>query len=179
LLHGHVHCTAVRIAEGGQVAHQDEERSDPFTRRTFVLHTCEAASLAALAVMLQGCGKNETAPSTNAPSLPTVTGAVAGGSVSVSIDAGSPLASVNSAALVQSSAGSFLVSRTSQSTFTAVTAVCTHEGCVVSGFENQTYVCPCHGSRYSTTGAVVNGPATIALRQFATQFAGTTLTITL
>jgi cytochrome b6-f complex iron-sulfur subunit len=161
------------------VAHQDDERTVPLTRRTFVLHSCEAATLAALATILQGCGDNPTSPSTNVPSLSTITGTVANGVVSVSIDAGSPLASVNSAALVQSSGGSFLVARTGQTTFTAVTAVCTHEGCIVSGFENQTYVCPCHGSRYATTGAVVNGPATAALRQFATQFSGTILTITL
>ena len=39
------------------------------------------------------------------------------------------------------------------------------------------YVCPCHGSQYSTSGAVLNGPATQPLRQFATQFTNNVLTI--
>ena len=85
------------------MAHQDDERAVPLTRRTFVLYSCEAATIAALATILQGCGDSQTSPSTNAPSLSTINGTVANGVVSVSVDAGSPLASVNSAALVQSS----------------------------------------------------------------------------
>ncbi len=81
------------------------------------------------------------------------------------------------AALVQTASGNFLVARTAQDSFTALTAVCTHEACTVTGFENQHYVCPCHGSQYTTSGAVVQGPAPSPLRQFATRFAGNVLTI--
>jgi Rieske Fe-S protein len=109
--------------------------------------------------------------------LPTVSATVAGSSATLAIGASSALASVGLAALVQSSAGNFLVSRTSQTTFTALTAICTHMQCTVDGFENQTYVCPCHGSRYSTIGTVVQGPAPSALRQFQTDFSNDTLTI--
>ncbi len=55
--------------------------------------------------------------------------------------------------------GTYLVARIAQSAFTAVTAVCTHEGCAVTGFTNSLYICPCHGSEFSTSGAVVQGPA--------------------
>jgi cytochrome b6-f complex iron-sulfur subunit len=44
----------------------------------------------------------------------------------------------------------------------AINATCTHLGCWVkqasTGFE-----CPCHGSQFTTTGAVTNGPATLPL----------------
>jgi Rieske Fe-S protein len=96
----------------------------------------------------------------------------------LTIDAASPLAMAGNAALVQSTLGNFLVTRAAQDSFTAVTAVCTHEACTVTGFENQTFVCPCHGSRYTTSGTVVNGPATQPLRPFATAFANGVLTIT-
>jgi cytochrome b6-f complex iron-sulfur subunit len=48
----------------------------------------------------------------------------------------------------------------------AINATCTHLGCLVkqapAGFE-----CPCHGSRYTPSGAVTNGPATQPLNHSA------------
>ncbi|HXD74945.1 MAG TPA: Rieske (2Fe-2S) protein, partial [Vicinamibacterales bacterium] len=66
-------------------------------------------------------------------------------------------------ALVNSSGGVFLVARTGANSFTAVTAQCTHEACVVSGATSSTYVCPCHGSEFDTSGHVVVGPAVTPL----------------
>ena len=95
----------------------------------------------------------------------------------MNIDGSSPLNNVGGAALVQAGGQSYLVARTAQDTIIAVTSVCTHEGCTVSGFQNNTYVCPCHGSQYNTSGGVVQGPATAALRRFNTTFSNNVLTI--
>ena len=44
--------------------------------------------------------------------------------------------------------------------FRALSAVCKHLGCTVFWVETtSTYDCPCHGSVYDTTGAVISGPA--------------------
>ncbi|MDT5000745.1 MAG: hypothetical protein QOK12_2850 [Mycobacterium sp.] len=43
--------------------------------------------------------------------------------------------------------------------FKGFSSVCTHAGCKVSKIENGTIDCPCHGSKFSLEGAVVNGPA--------------------
>jgi len=45
-----------------------------------------------------------------------------------------------------------------------INAVCTHLGCVVpyNTVEKQ-FQCPCHGSRYDSTGKVVRGPAPLSL----------------
>jgi Rieske Fe-S protein len=135
-------------------------------------------SVISLASMLESCGGSPTAPS-NAPALPVINASVSSGALNVTVDAASPLATVGAAALVQSSSGNVLVTRSAQDAFVAVTAICTHEACTVTGFQNQRYVCPCHGSEYSTSGSVVKGPAVQALRQFSTRFASNVLTISL
>jgi len=106
-----------------------------------------------------------------------VNGTVTGGLISVSIAPGSALDTVGGMALIQtSSTGSFLATRNDATTFSILTATCTHEGCTITGSSASTFVCPCHGSRFSTSGGVVNGPATRSLRTFNSQFANGVLT---
>ena len=108
--------------------------------------------------------------------LSNVSGTVLNGAVTVNVATG-PLSSSGGMALVSSTAGQFLVTRTGASTFLAVTAQCTHEACVVSLGTATSYVCPCHGSEFDTSGRVLVGPASAPLRQFQTQFANNVLTI--
>jgi Rieske Fe-S protein len=157
----------------------DDAISLPQTRRDFCVQACRAVSLITVGAALQSCGSPTGPSGSSAPPLATINGSVANGAVTVTVDAASPLASTGSAALVQSSAGPMLVSRTAQDTFTALTAICTHEGCTITGFASPLYVCPCHGSQYNVSGGVVMGPANNPLRQFTTRFANNVLTITL
>ena len=48
----------------------------------------------------------------------------------------------------------------------AMTAICTHQGCTVNGWNGSVFPCPCHGSQYDLNGAVVQGPATLPLNHF-------------
>jgi Rieske Fe-S protein len=146
------------------------------SRREFCVHACRVGSLLAIGAVTGCGGKSPAGPSTNAPPLPSVTATVSGRVVSVTIGAGSPLTAVGSAATAATSLGTFLIARTASDAFVALTAICTHEGCTITGFDGGQYVCPCHGSRYSTTGSVTNGPAARSLQQFSTQFANDVLT---
>ncbi|RPI52081.1 MAG: Rieske (2Fe-2S) protein [Acidobacteria bacterium] len=151
------------------------------SRREFCAH---AISFVTVASLIEGCGGGSGNPGgpggggTNAPALTQINGATAGNTVTVNVDGASALASVGSAALVQAGSNSLLVTRTAQDTFNAFTAICTHEQCVITGFSSGTFVCPCHGSQYTTNGTVQQGPATQRLRQFTTQFTNNVLTIT-
>ncbi len=52
------------------------------------------------------------------------------------------------------------VYRDEKGAVTSVSAKCTHMGCTVKwNAAERTWDCPCHGSRFSATGQVVNGPA--------------------
>jgi Rieske Fe-S protein len=147
------------------------------SRRAFCVQACHATSCLALAALAEACGgSGGTAPS-NVPVLSTVNGTVSGNTVQVQIDSSSALAAVGSAALLRSSLGVFLVARTGDQTFTALTSTCTHQTCTITGFDGSDYVCPCHGSRFTTSGRVVNGPAPAPLRAFNTSFANNVLTI--
>ena len=153
------------------------------SRRQFCAGACSAASCATLATLFTACSgsSSPSSPSGSGGTVATLdkaAGTFTGNAVQVTVG-GSALANVNGAVLVQSIAGVFLLARTSQSAFSAIDAVCTHEGCTVTGEDGLTYVCPCHGSRYDRSGHVVGGPAPASLRQYATSFAGDVVTITL
>ena len=147
------------------------------TRRQFCAQAAGFAALGGAFTILQGCGGSPTSPS-NVPALPIVSGTRVTGGVTVAVDSGSPLSAVGGAALVQSSGGNFLVAHTAAESFVALTSICTHETCTITGFGSQTYVCPCHGSTFDVNGRVLAGPAPSALRSFPTQFAAGVLTIT-
>jgi len=118
--------------------------ANEINRRSFCLQACQAASCVALGSIIGACGGGGSGPS-NVPQLSIVNGNVSGSAVGVQIDSTSPLAAVGGAAMVRSSGGLLLVSRTAQETCTALTSTCAHEACTISGFDNTNCVGPCHG----------------------------------
>ena len=148
------------------------------SRRRFCAEACQVASGVTLATLFSACGGSPTSPSGTASMLGVLSGRFTGSGVQVSV-AGSALADLGGAVLVESTAGVFLLARTSASAFSAVDAICSHESCTVTGADGATYVCPCHGSRYNHTGRVLAGPATASLRQFNTSFTDGVVTIAL
>ncbi|HEX7412069.1 MAG TPA: ubiquinol-cytochrome c reductase iron-sulfur subunit [Bacteroidales bacterium] len=66
-----------------------------------------------------------------------------------------------------------IVFRDKQGYFYALSAVCTHLGCIVEwketgipGYPEGVIACPCHGSIFNKTGDVIRGPAPRSLDRF-------------
>ena len=56
-----------------------------------------------------------------------------------------------------------VVTQPTAGTIKVLTAVCTHQGCIVDTVSNGTISCPCHGSEFALTGEVKGGPASAPL----------------
>ncbi len=60
----------------------------------------------------------------------------------------------------------------------ALSAVCTHLGCIVQWHkESQEFICPCHAGRYSADGAVVSGPPPKPLPRLPISVVNDTITV--
>jgi len=55
--------------------------------------------------------------------------------------------------------------------FAVLSPICTHRGCTVEA-QGEHLVCPCHGSTYDRSGAVLRGPAERPLRRYTARSSG-------
>lgn len=155
------------------------------TRRTFCTHGCLSAAAVALGSLASACGGGGSSSSPTSPGgsgstgspLASANATVSGRTITVPVD-GSPLATVGGAALLRTSLGNFLVARTGQDAFSALTAICTHENNVIANFTGSQFACTFHGSLYNTSGTVARGPATRALTSYPTSFASNVVSFT-
>jgi Rieske Fe-S protein len=67
--------------------------------------------------------------------------------------------------------GAFYLAADEKGVF-ALTAVCTHRGCLVLSEGPTGYGCPCHDSAYDFQGGVTEGPAKLPLRHLAVTAVG-------
>ena len=75
---------------------------------------------------------------------------------------------LQSGAIVEHAGKKLAVYRDERGSVKAVSAICTHLGCVVAWNQAETtWDCPCHGSRFDCEGRVLNGPATTDLQGVA------------
>lgn len=131
------------------------------TRKEFL----EQIGISAIAIpcfgILTGCEQNVT------PNAPT--------NVDFTLDVSSGALSSNGGYLVKDG---ILVARTFSGNFLAVSSYCTHQGTTVQYVSSQNdFYCPNHGARYSSTGSVLQGPASKPLKQYNTELIGNSLRV--
>lgn len=105
-------------------------------------------------------------------------GGTTGGTVDFTLDLStSPYSALNSNGAAVYKNG-IIIARTTNGEFVALASACTHQGSTI-GYDSASnrFHCPNHGSNFSLTGSVLNGPATSALTKYNTQLSGTTLRV--
>ena len=104
------------------------------------------------------------------------------GAIDFTLDLAAPAnARLNDPALgyVYGAGGQVIVAKTVAGTYVALAAACTHQGTtVVFQTSSDGFYCPGHGSLFTNGGAVVIGPAAIALRKYTVTQTGMLLRIT-
>lgn len=72
--------------------------------------------------------------------------------------------------------GDIIIFRTGDSSYMALSKLCTHSQCTVTyNHANGNVPCPCHGSIFTTSGQVSNGPANSSLKRYTVTKEGNTL----
>jgi len=138
-----------------------------------------AGACAACAAALAGCARYGTSNGLAAPPAP---GGAASSAAGAASSAGTNPAVLASTADIPVGGGKVLtdkkivITQPQAGSFHAFTAICTHQGCIVSTVSGSTINCPCHGSKYSSVnGSVVNGPATLPLAAVSIKVQGTSI----
>ena len=139
----------------------------PLARRTVIV---TGGALGA-AVALAACGgEGDSGASSNAAPGPETSGAPessSGAESSGAAPAGEVLGPVDQVGVgsgVVYDGPKVVVTQPAEGDIRGFTAVCPHQGCLVSEVTNNEILCPCHGSLFSAEdGAVITGPATTGL----------------
>jgi cytochrome b6-f complex iron-sulfur subunit len=126
-------------------------------------------------MLLEACAQDGS-------SLPSANTSTCGANLCIDLGdaANAALSSVDGALLVDAPHDTIMVIRASDTMVIALSAICTHAGCSMDFVPASHLInCPCHGSQFDETGAVVHGPARRALRTYSAALANNVITITL
>ncbi len=123
-------------------------------RREFIpTAILSSLAIASLPTLVASCQKSNVTPG------------ISGGEVTIDLDNPSYSSLKQNGGYVYS--GNVIVINTGNENFVALSDICTHAGCTVNYSASGKYLlCPCHGSVFSTTGAVERGPAVSPLSKY-------------
>ncbi len=150
-------------------------------RREFVNFVGLGCIATLLPVAIAACSPSETANTAEAPDADTTTTAQDPAAMDTSVDAEgfAPLGTVaelDSAGFLASkdfAAGPVIAIRdpANAESVIALSSVCPHKQCNVDWKETE-FVCPCHASKFTPEGAVIEGPAKEPLAPYEAKIDG-------
>ena len=130
-----------------------------------------------------GAAAAALAACTNGASLPPATTAACGANTCIDLTdaANSALTQPGGVLSFDAANDTIMVVRVSDTEVLAISAVCTHSGCIVDWNDSaQRIDCNCHGSEFGTDGHVIRGPANRPLKVYTASLSsdGNTITVT-
>lgn len=74
--------------------------------------------------------------------------------------------------------GDIIIFRTGDNAYSALSKLCTHSECTITyNHASNELPCPCHGSKFNTSGTVLTGPASSNLKSYTIKKEGNQLKI--
>lgn len=140
----------------------------PLARRTVLVTGGALGAAAALAACGGSSDSTDSSASSSAPEptsgAPETSAAPESSSAAPAGEVLGPVDQVAVGSGVVYDGPKVVVTQPAQGDVRGFTAVCPHQGCLVSEVTNNEILCPCHGSLFSAEdGAVLVGPATTGL----------------
>lgn len=153
--------------------------NEKLNRREFAILSAKVVlSGSLLTLLLEGCGDAiVNAPAETEEPLAKI----AATTFAMDLNAAqyAALKKVGGAVRVTVNGAKLIVTRVSASSYAAFSSTCTHAGCQVSlPNASGVIVCPCHGSKFDSSGKLLRGPARRDLPKAAVAQAGKTLKVT-
>jgi Rieske Fe-S protein len=142
------------------------------SRRGFL----SSATLSAVAALLAtACGDHVFGENPNIPTSPTGNG----GTLVVTVSDFPPLTNVGGIARVDGGhASPVALVRTSATTFTALSMICTHQGTTI-GVQGTGFFCPNHGAMFDSAGRNTGGQSTTSLHTYPAVYDSAADTVTI
>ncbi|CUU08498.1 cytochrome b6-f complex iron-sulfur subunit [Candidatus Thermokryptus mobilis] len=139
-------------------------KKDKLSRREFVQLTgsilITSMTTSTLLILLHGCKKEDSNPVQ--PQDKTFT---------IKLREHPELSQVGGFKTFTVNSTPIIVFRTGQTTFKALSLICTHQGCTVNWVNSSMqFQCPCHGSKFDKDGNVIQGPASKNLQSYRTEY---------
>lgn len=147
--------------------------------RRDVLRSAGAAGAAvAGAGALAACGSSTSSTPSTGATAAAGSATSAGTTTAASPAAGTTVAKADVPVGGGKVSGQIVVTQPTAGSYTAFSAVCPHQGCLVSGVSGGRITCACHGSAFdATSGAVTAGPAKSGLTPKKVSESGSNLVV--